>query len=314
MDGERGCISRNHFGSFCRGRTDGARTHPPFRRVSIHCAALIMTASVVILLLQGVCGLVPASRLVVENTVAATTGRCHSSVGAIGPERSLASFMKQDPKDLAIGLKVSANRCIRTPCPHLCHHILNSVARDLQHHLNGVLDVHVTGEENIESGLVLSSKQRVYIGPKALGLWVQPNLLLWVRSRRQQRLLCEASYIAGDAAQGLQLKHLSVHTRLTWIESAIDHLKGATVPCLLMSSKLEFECDMSTPASRPLLSRFVPSSLLNFACRRAINTALADMQGAVGAALVESYEEWFDWQSMAVPPAMEPAAPVARCL
>lgn len=246
-----------------------------------------MTASVVILLLQGVCGLVPASRLVVENTVAATTGRCHSSVGAIGPERSLASFMKQDPKDLAIGLK---------------------------HHLNGVLDVHVTGEENIESGLVLSSKQRVYIGPKALGLWVQPNLLLWVRSRRQQRLLCEASYIAGDAAQGLQLKHLSVHTRLTWIESAIDHLKGATVPCLLMSSKLEFECDMSTPASRPLLSRFVPSSLLNFACRRAINTALADMQGAVGAALVESYEEWFDWQSMAVPPAMEPAAPVARCL
>jgi len=201
----------------------------------------------------------PSSRYVVENALAATMGKLHNDKDAKG---SLATFMQQSPERLAIGLK----HCLPPE----------------------TFDVDVTGEDNVESGLVLSSKRRVYFGPRALGLWVQPKLLLWVRSRRKGRLLTEASYIAGEAAKGVELTHLSVQTRLTWVESAIDHLQGGAVPCLLMNSRLQLEI----ATQRPLLAAFLPKKLLQYACQRAVSNHLAVLQGAFAAALVEAYEEW----------------------
>jgi len=209
----------------------------------------------------------------IEKSVAATMGRVH---GAKEGERSLASFMQQSPDELAVGLK---------------------------HHLSpDILDVHVTGEENAESGLVLSSK-RVYLGPRALGLWLQPRFLLWVRSRRKGRLICEAACLGAEMTHGLSLRQLSVSSRLTWIESAIDHLHG-TVPCLLVNSKLQFEFDMK--AANPLLS-MVPTRILELLCNRAANHALTEVQEALASALVESYEEWCEWQDRIGSEPAEPA-------
>jgi len=201
--------------------------------------------------------------IVVENALAASAGRLHKASGA-----TLASFMQQTPDELAAGLK--------------------------QYLPPELLEVHVCCEDNAESGLVLSSKQRVYLGPRALGLWCQPKLLLWVRRRRKGALVTEASYIAGECSHAVELTRLSVRTRLTWVESAIDHLHGNAVPCLLMNSKLQLEIDM---LKKPLLCALIPSSLLKVVCQRAVGNALANLQGAVAAALVEAYEEWCEWQA-----------------
>jgi len=211
-------------------------------------------------------------RYVVENSLAATMGRQHSAKDV----NSLGSFMQRPPDEIFGTLKA------RLP-PEL-------------------LAVDVTGEENAESGLVLTP-QRVYIGPRALNIWVQPTLLLWVRSRKKGKLVCDASYVAGEVAKGLQLTHLSVRTTLTWVESAIDHLQGRSIPCPLVSSTLALELDRQADSRWPLLLRLLPASVLENACRRCVDRALEEVQGAVAAALVESYEEWCVTPAPTAPPA-----------
>lgn len=202
----------------------------------------------------------PVSRYVVESSLAATTG----TQRLVSPERSLAAFMSRPADELAMGIKERVS-------PEL-------------------LDVRVACEENAEPGLMLTSK-RVYFGPRAFGLWVQPRLLLWVRSRKKEKLICDAAYVAGEVAQGLSLTHLSVKTTLTWIESALDHLQGNSIPCLVVSSKLCLEFDRQLSARRPLLA-LIPAPLLERVCRHAVGSVLADMHGAIATALVQSYEEW----------------------
>jgi len=214
----------------------------------------------------------PHIALSVEHGLAATSGRTHQLSTT---DKSLAAFMKQSPDLLAVGLKR------RLP--------------------SNLLDVFVAREEHTEPSLVFSSSKRVYIGPRAFGLWVQPKMLLWVRSRRQSRVECDAAYIAGELARGVALSRLSVRTTLTWVESAIDHLQGDAVPCLLMKSSLALELAhegsesaagvlMKPPAWR-LLS-LIPPELLRRACARSLSKTLAEFQAAIGTALVESYEEW----------------------
>lgn len=122
-----------------------------------------------------------------------------------------------------------------------------------------------------------------------------------MRRRRKGKLVCDATYIAGEVAQGLHLTHLSVKTTLTWIESAIDHLQGASIPTLLVDSQLSLELNRRQRG----WCRLIPRPLLERACQRAVSSALADMHGAVAAALVDSYEEWCD---LCAAPNMEPAA------
>lgn len=202
----------------------------------------------------------PVARYVIESSLAATAGRQHM----VSDEKSLATFMRRPADELAMEIK-------------------ERVSPDL-------LDVCVACEENAEPGLVLTAK-KVHLGPPALGLWLRPRLLLWVKSRKKEKLVCDAAYVAGEVAQGLSLTHLSVKTTLTWCESALNHLQGQSIPCIVVSSKLCLEFDRQLSARRPLLA-LIPAPLLERACRNAVNKVLVDMQGAIAKALVQSYDEW----------------------
>lgn len=212
----------------------------------------------------------PLSRLSIEKGTVASAHRRHDSPA----DTSLSTYMRRDPTELALVLKN------RLPA--------------------GLLDVKGV----MPGDAMVVTPRRVYFGPTALGLWVQPKLEVKVMERKTGRLVVEgaASAASGshDAAVGLWLAHASVQTTCTWIEEKIQHLAGDTVPCLCLKSKvcIEVRREQASVQGRRqrLLNKMmlwlIPPMLIRRVCRLAVNAALADVQKAVASALMDDYEDW----------------------
>jgi len=139
--------------------------------------------------------------------------------------------------------------------------------------------------------LLLTMKRRVYLGPRALDLWMQPKVVMWLRFKGKS-ITCEA-HVCGDesSASGAKCRvsQLKVNTKVTWVEESIKHLQGDCVPCLLLKSQLRAGLELHAAGSRWL--RLLPSSLLLTLSRRAVAAALHEMQSAIAGAMLSEYED-----------------------
>jgi len=147
----------------------------------------------------------------------------------------------------------------------------------------------------------MTLKRRIYLGPRAWGLWLLPRIVMWLRFKRQS-IQAEAHICGLDASNTkCRLSALKVNSRVTWVESSIKHLRGDCVPCLLLKSNVLAGIEVQPSRCRWL--RLLPDFVLELLGRRAVSFAVQETQAAVARALLSEYVAW-----RKVTQALEPVA------
>lgn len=168
-----------------------------------------------------------------------------------------------------------------------------------------VLEARSVGDDEGQddaSKMLMLTPHPVLIGPRSLGVWVQPSMVVFL-TRKRALSLDAVSYCVGpvSSTSGIRLSmgQLRVRTRCTWVDEAVTHdeesgdTSGDVVPCLMWSSKVELECTAAATSKwKRLLPTRLASRVMRTLCRRAVSSALSEVQACVATAILDEYEEW----------------------
>jgi hypothetical protein len=167
-----------------------------------------------------------------------------------------------------------------------------SLARGLARNLPpGTL--RVSAPEGGANMLMVEFDRRVNLGPAAWNLWMQPRIVVWLRTRGTSILAQGHLCGVGSSDETVRIPFLNLRSKFTAVEGPLSHLQGDSIPCLLLRTALKAEVEMCLAKG---WKRWLPRALLLRLASRRLLAEFQRLQEAIAAGLIAEYDacraEW----------------------